>query len=331
MATGLTRRRALALAGALIPSAAMSASAYPEKPIRLVVALAPGGPADTAARAFGPFLAQVLGQNVLIENRPGASAIVGTESVTRASPDGYTLLFGSSSTFAVNPAVMTKLRFDTQKDLKLIRLVAQTPHVLTVRSAIAAHLLRICSMTSSSLLRRSRVSCSMRRLSDSPGERAVQARDRSQYQPCPVPRRRPGRAWRHGRRRGHLHQRCEYDAVEYPGRQPARFGDAEPEAVAAAAGSADFRRTRLSENRVVVLDRVGGAGEHTRIDHHASRQGNRPGFCVGGLPGGRQEDRIRVVRLQRRTDGSVHEDRSRKNGPQSPSRRTSASTREFSL
>lgn len=139
MATSLTRRRALALAGALIPSAAMSASAYPEKPIRLVVALAPGGPADTAARAFAPFLAQVLGQNVLIENRPGASAVVGTESVTRASPDGYTLLFGSSSTFAVNPAVMTKLRFDTQKDLKLIRLVAQTPHVLTVRSAIAAH------------------------------------------------------------------------------------------------------------------------------------------------------------------------------------------------
>ena len=136
MPTGLTRRHALALLGSLVPSAARCAqAAYPEKPVRLVVALAAGGPADTAARTFGPFLGQVLGQNVLIENRPGASAIVGTESVTRAEPDGYTLLFGSSSTFAVNPAVMTKLRFDAQKDLRLIRLIAQTPHVLTVRSS----------------------------------------------------------------------------------------------------------------------------------------------------------------------------------------------------
>jgi len=139
MATGMTRRRALALLGSLVPSAALAQASYPEKPVRLVVALAAGGPADTAARSFAPFLAQILGQNVLIENRPGASALVGTESVTRATPDGYTLLFGSSSTFAVNPAVMTKLRFNTQKDLKLIRLVAQTPHVLTVRSAIPAN------------------------------------------------------------------------------------------------------------------------------------------------------------------------------------------------
>jgi tripartite-type tricarboxylate transporter receptor subunit TctC len=138
MTTGMTRRRALALLGSLAPSAVLAQASYPEKPVRLVVALAAGGPADTAARAFAPFLAQVLGQNVLIENRPGASAIVGTESVTRATPDGYTLLFGSSSTFAVNPAVITKLRFDTQKDLKLIRLVAQTPHVLVVRSNVAA-------------------------------------------------------------------------------------------------------------------------------------------------------------------------------------------------
>ncbi len=58
--------------------------------------------------------------------------------MTRAEPDGHTLLFGSSSTFAVNPAVMTKLRFDVQKDLKLVRLIAQTPHVLTVRAGVAA-------------------------------------------------------------------------------------------------------------------------------------------------------------------------------------------------
>ena len=139
MLIGLTRRHVLALVGSLAPAAAIGQESYPNRPIRMVVALAPGGPADTAARAFAPFLGQVLGQSVVVENRPGASAVVGTESVTRAEPDGYTLLFGSSSTFAVNPAVMTKLRFDVQKDLKLVRLIAQTPHALTVRAAVEAH------------------------------------------------------------------------------------------------------------------------------------------------------------------------------------------------
>jgi tripartite-type tricarboxylate transporter receptor subunit TctC len=134
----ITRRHMLTLTGALLPASTLAQGSYPAKPIRMVVALAPGGPADTAARMFAPHLGQVLGQNVIVENRPGASAVVGTQSVTRADPDGYTLLFGSSSTFAVNPAVMTKLRFDPQKDLRLIRLIAQTPHVLTVRSAIEA-------------------------------------------------------------------------------------------------------------------------------------------------------------------------------------------------
>ena len=139
-----------------------------------------GGPADTAARTFGPFLSKVLGQNVVIENRPGASAIVGTESVTRAEPDGYTLLFGSSSTFAVNPAVMTKLRFDVQKDLKLIRLIAQTPHVLTVRSAIPANSLAELVAARQGAAGQAVLCVVRHRRRHPPGERAVQARDRHQ-------------------------------------------------------------------------------------------------------------------------------------------------------
>jgi tripartite-type tricarboxylate transporter receptor subunit TctC len=73
---------------------------------------------------------------VFIENRAGASSVVGTESVVRAAPDGYTLLFGSSSSFAVNPAVMKNLRFDINKELKLVGLVSYTPHVLVVRSTL---------------------------------------------------------------------------------------------------------------------------------------------------------------------------------------------------
>jgi tripartite-type tricarboxylate transporter receptor subunit TctC len=136
--TGLTRRLVLALLCSLAPAVAIAQESYPQRPIRLVVALAPGGPADTAARAFAPYLGRALGQNVIVENRPGASAVVGTQSVTRAEPDGYTLLFGSSSTFAVNPAVRTKLRFDVRKDLKLIRLIARAHHVLVVRSDVPA-------------------------------------------------------------------------------------------------------------------------------------------------------------------------------------------------
>src|SRR6266702_8078627 len=133
----LTRRHALALMGSLAPAAALSA-AYPDRPIKLVVALAAGGPADTAARVFAPHFAEALGQSVFIENRTGASSVIGTESVVRAAPDGYTLLFGSSSSFAVNPAVMKSLRFDIQKELKLVSLVSYTPHVLVVRSSLAA-------------------------------------------------------------------------------------------------------------------------------------------------------------------------------------------------
>src|SRR5262245_28135765 len=129
----------MALIGALAPAAAFAA--YPEKPIRLVVALAPGGPADTAARVFAPPFAEALGQNVLVENRPGGSAVVGTEAVVRAAPDGYTLLFGSSSTFSINPAVLKNLRFDALKELRLIGLICYTPHVLVVRASLPAQTL----------------------------------------------------------------------------------------------------------------------------------------------------------------------------------------------
>jgi tripartite-type tricarboxylate transporter receptor subunit TctC len=136
MRAALTRRNALALIGSLAPAVAFGAS-YPDRPVKLVVALAAGGPADTAARVFAPYLSEALSQSVFIENRTGASSVVGTEAVVRAAPDGTTLLFGSSSTFAVNPAVMKSLRFDVHKDLRLIGLVSYTPHVLVVRGSLA--------------------------------------------------------------------------------------------------------------------------------------------------------------------------------------------------
>ncbi len=135
MQTYLTRRHALALLGSAVSTAAFGAG-YPDHPLKMIVALAPGGPADAAARAFAPYFSEALGQNALVENRTGASSVIGTEAAIRAAPDGYTLLFGSSSTFAVNPAVMKNLRFDVHTQLKLIGLVSYTPHVLVVRSSL---------------------------------------------------------------------------------------------------------------------------------------------------------------------------------------------------
>src|SRR2546429_8985274 len=97
MRIGPTRRSVLALIGSLAPAAAFAA--YPQRPIKLVVALAPGGPADTAARLFAPYFSERLGQSVGSEHRPGASGVVGTEPVLRAPPAGDTPLFGSRSSF----------------------------------------------------------------------------------------------------------------------------------------------------------------------------------------------------------------------------------------
>ncbi len=145
IAMGLTRNVLAIAFGALgsvcVVSSDASAQGYPNRPIKLIVPLAVGGPADAAARVFATALTDAVGQNVIVENRAGASGVVGTEAVVKSPADGYTLLFGSSSVFAVNPAVMKNLRFDVRKDLKLIGLVTQTEHVLAVRPGIGANTL----------------------------------------------------------------------------------------------------------------------------------------------------------------------------------------------
>lgn len=127
----------LLLAVTTVSTTAALAQPYPNRTVRLIVPLAPGGPADTTARLFATALAERIGQSVVIENRSGASGVVGTEAVVRAAADGYTLLFGSSSAFSVNPAVMKGLRFDVRKDLRLIGLVSATDFILVVPSGSA--------------------------------------------------------------------------------------------------------------------------------------------------------------------------------------------------
>jgi tripartite-type tricarboxylate transporter receptor subunit TctC len=93
-----------------------SAAEYPDRPIRLVVPFPPGGGADNLARLVMPKVAERLGNTIFIENRPGAGGNVGAESVARAAPDGYTLLYGTNGTHGINASLYGNLRFDPLKD-----------------------------------------------------------------------------------------------------------------------------------------------------------------------------------------------------------------------
>jgi tripartite-type tricarboxylate transporter receptor subunit TctC len=109
-----------------------AAATYPDKSIRIVVPFAPGGGTDVIARTVGASLTEVLGQPVIIDNKPGASTMIGTDAVAKAAPDGYTLLLATAA-FAVNPSVQPKLPYDTNKDFAAISLIGRSHNVLVVR------------------------------------------------------------------------------------------------------------------------------------------------------------------------------------------------------
>src|SRR5262249_32622626 len=121
---------------ALSPAAAQS---YPDKPIKLIVPYPPGGPIDTMGRLVAHDLSAGLGPQVVIENRPGAGSTIGTKSVATADPDGYTLLFGSSGSLAVAPALYGNFDVDPRKAFAPIATVALLPHVFVVAPAVPAN------------------------------------------------------------------------------------------------------------------------------------------------------------------------------------------------
>jgi tripartite-type tricarboxylate transporter receptor subunit TctC len=113
---------------------AIANAAYPDKPIRLVVPFAPGGGTDLIARTLGQGMAQVLGQAVVIDNKPGAGTIIGTDLVAKSAPDGYTVVIASFA-HAVNPSLVPKLPYSTDKAFTPVVLIGRGPNVLVVRVA----------------------------------------------------------------------------------------------------------------------------------------------------------------------------------------------------
>src|SRR5204863_238420 len=119
----------LACAGAL-------AQGWPEKPVRFVVGFTPGGPSDILARALGQKLAESWGQQVVIENRPGAGGNIAAELVARSAADGNTWLLGNNSILATNQSLYAKLGYDPVKDFAPVALVAIQPNILVVNPAV---------------------------------------------------------------------------------------------------------------------------------------------------------------------------------------------------
>jgi tripartite-type tricarboxylate transporter receptor subunit TctC len=128
---------AFASAAAASVQTAAAPVPYPVKPVRLIVPFAPGGGTDVVARAIAPRLSEMWSQQVVVDNRGGASTIIGTDLAAKAPPDGYTLLMGTT-TLAINPSLRRKLPYDTLKDLEPVTQAAFQAYVLAVHPSVPA-------------------------------------------------------------------------------------------------------------------------------------------------------------------------------------------------
>jgi tripartite-type tricarboxylate transporter receptor subunit TctC len=109
-----------------------AAAEYPARPIRFIVSAAAGGGPDVISRLFATELSKQMGQQIVIDNRPGAAGSIGTEMIVRAAPDGYTIGYGNTPTLAINPSVLAKLPYDPTKDLQKVVQTILAPFLLAV-------------------------------------------------------------------------------------------------------------------------------------------------------------------------------------------------------
>ncbi|MFN9152060.1 MAG: Bug family tripartite tricarboxylate transporter substrate binding protein, partial [bacterium] len=137
MATAALAGGTALLAVALPPTAAAQ-PAFPDRPLRLIVHVPPGGALDFTARVVGSKLTESLGQQVLVENRAGAGGIAASELVSKATPDGHTLLLSSSTSHGVAPVLYRKLPYDAFRDFTHVALVAILPALMAINADLPA-------------------------------------------------------------------------------------------------------------------------------------------------------------------------------------------------
>src|SRR5918999_2059954 len=130
--------RSALMAAALAGATLAYAQGFPEKPVRFVIGFTPGGPSDILARAVGQKLAERWGQQVVVENRPGAGGNIAAEAVAKSAADGHTWLLGNNSILATNHALYRRLPYDPVKDFAPVALVAVQPNILVVHPDVPA-------------------------------------------------------------------------------------------------------------------------------------------------------------------------------------------------
>lgn len=133
---------ALTVFAAVLPQYALSQAAYPSKPIRLVVPFVPGGVTDTSGRLIAEQLSKRLGQQVVVDNRPGASGNIGTQLVAASPPDGYTLVLAFDGTMVINPHVFEKMSFDTLRDFAPVGKIGDAVLILVANPSLPAKTLQ---------------------------------------------------------------------------------------------------------------------------------------------------------------------------------------------
>jgi tripartite-type tricarboxylate transporter receptor subunit TctC len=133
--------RCILLAFALAATTPASAQTWPTRPIHVVIGFPPGGGIDLVARILSPKLQELLGQPIIVDNRPGANGIVGMEVVAKAPGDGYTFFFGTSGNFCVNPTFVPNLTFNVDRDFVPVSEVVSTPFLLYVNPSLPVHTL----------------------------------------------------------------------------------------------------------------------------------------------------------------------------------------------
>ena len=138
----IPKRLLATLAALAIPLAGWAQGTWPDRPVKLIVPFAPGGVTDTSGRVIAEALSKRLGQQVIVENKAGASGNIGTQAVAMAPPDGYTLVLGFDGTLVINPHVFSTVPFDTLKDLAPVGKIGDADLIIVAHPSFPAKTLQ---------------------------------------------------------------------------------------------------------------------------------------------------------------------------------------------
>ena len=212
------------IAGTLAVAFPAQAQAWPSKPIKLVVPYAPGGTTDVIARMVAEYLGQRLGQNIIVDNKPGKGAMVGTALVAKAAPDGYTLLMSTISGLSISPTLYGGGDFDPMADFIHVSIASRNPSVLVVNPDFKARTFKDYVDYRQGQPRQARLCDLGRGLEQPPAGRAARAGDRCGAGPCALSRRRTGHDRHHERHRPVDVRFAAVGRAAHQGRQGPRAG-----------------------------------------------------------------------------------------------------------